>query len=196
MKPEELITTLSALEEMGDYETDKNTTHSYLELYDQIFAPYCKDKINLLEIGNHQGGSLRLWNDYFLQAEIYGLELNVNEKLTLLDEEYENIHLTQGVDAYTLGSVNRFFGNDISFDIIIDDGSHSPHHQIFATNEYLRLLKPGGILVVEDVYNQMMAGQILMNTTSLSIHDRAVIFDRTNVKGCSDDIAIVIQRGK
>ena len=36
MKPEELITTLSALEQMGDYETDKDTTHSYLELYDQI----------------------------------------------------------------------------------------------------------------------------------------------------------------
>jgi hypothetical protein len=192
----DLITTLFFLDEIGDYETDKNTTHSYIELYDQLFAPYCMEKITLLEIGNHQGGSLKLWNDYFLDVEIYGLEIRSNDNLTRLNEENENMHLTQGVDAYSHDAINQFFAADIFFDIIIDDGSHQPAHQSFVTNDWLPMLKPGGLLIIEDVFNSIMAGQIVMNTNSLCEDDRLVVFDRSNVKGREDDIVIAIKKGK
>lgn len=191
----DLITTLFALEEMGDYATDKNTTHSYLELYDQLFAPYFLEKINLLEIGNHQGGSLRLWNDYFADAEIYGLEIRTNENLVRLDRENENMHLKQNVDAYNHVAINAIFAEDILFDIIIDDGSHEPTHQLFVANEYLPLVKPGGLLIIEDVVSSAMAGQIVAGMSRLSSKDRVVIFDRTNVKGRQDDIIIAIKKG-
>ena len=37
------------------------------------------------------------------------------------------------------------------FDLILDDGSHNPHDQLFVLNRYIDLLKEDGILLIEDV---------------------------------------------
>ena len=57
------------------YITDKNSYHSYIEdVYDQFFAPSRNKKIKLLEIGVAYSGSVRLWKDYFVNGEIYGID--------------------------------------------------------------------------------------------------------------------------
>lgn len=196
MLTEHLIKTLQYLATQKDYNTDKNTTHSYLELYDQLMAPYAKGEINLLEIGNHQGGSLLLWNDYFENAELYGLEINTLDSLKAIGEAHEKIHLKQGVDAYMEQTVTPFLKDELFFDIIIDDGSHQPMHQMFVINTWYKLLKPGGTMIIEDVASPAIASLLLDNAKVLKPDDRVAIFDRRNVKGQSDDIVVVLKKGR
>jgi cephalosporin hydroxylase len=44
---------------------DKGTTHSYIEKYEEILAPYRDRPITLVEIGVESGGSLAMWAEYF-----------------------------------------------------------------------------------------------------------------------------------
>ena len=55
--------------------TDKNTTHSYLPLYGSLFKDKKETTQNILEIGIQNGGSIKLWRDYFINATIYGLDI-------------------------------------------------------------------------------------------------------------------------
>lgn len=50
------------------YPTDKhyfNDLNQFMEEYDQVLEPWVNEKIKLLELGIHSGGSLLLWKDYF-----------------------------------------------------------------------------------------------------------------------------------
>lgn len=197
MLKQELITTLQHLARSNEYNTDKDTTHSYLELYDLLFAPYCKNgNVTLLEIGNHQGGSIELWDDYFDDCQIFGLERNTLESLAQVGQDREKVHLMQGVDAYQPETVENLQNEEVMFDIIIDDGSHQPTHQLFVLNEFMSLLKPEGTMVIEDVVSLAMAANVVSACNSLGPDDRIAIFDRTNVKGTPDDIVIVVKKGR
>ena len=56
------------------YITDKGTEHNYLEFYEHQFQNIRLEKNNILEIGVLHGGSLKLWNEYFPNSIIYGIE--------------------------------------------------------------------------------------------------------------------------
>lgn len=175
------------------YCTDKDTTHSYLEVYDKIFESYQNKDINLLEIGNNGGGSIKLWLDYFTTIKIHGIEINNLKELHDLNTEYDNVNILMGIDAYCEKSVN-LIKPQAPFDIIIDDGSHLPVHQLFAMNYYMPLLKNGGLMVIEDVQNVDLISLLLKNI-SLKPNDRVEVFDRRNIKDRFDDIMIVIKKG-
>src|ERR1051325_11492314 len=58
------------------YGTDKGATmHRYVDLYEKYLAPRRRTATAVLEIGVHQGASLRMWRDYFPHAEIVGLDV-------------------------------------------------------------------------------------------------------------------------
>jgi len=50
--------------------TDKDTYHSYIELYERLLAPFVDKAITLVEIGIQYGGSMLLWQDYLPQGSI------------------------------------------------------------------------------------------------------------------------------
>ena len=55
-----------SLEEIVDnLRTDKNTTHSYLPLYQKLLAIKKETAKNVLEVGIDSGGSIKLWSDFF-----------------------------------------------------------------------------------------------------------------------------------
>ena len=51
------------------YPSSKNIS-GFIELYQKYFSVYKDDKINLLEIGVDNGDSLRIWREYFINANI------------------------------------------------------------------------------------------------------------------------------
>ena len=57
--------TLRELQQKNQYSTDKEFSHHYLGVYDELFAPFKDKEINLLEVGVATGGSLKLWEKYF-----------------------------------------------------------------------------------------------------------------------------------
>jgi predicted O-methyltransferase YrrM len=52
-------------------------------------------------------------------------------------------------DAYTKSAIEVF--SEFKYDVIIDDGPHSLHTQQFTVANYFNLLKPGGVLIIEDI---------------------------------------------
>ena len=186
------MTTLRELIDTGSYKTDKDTTHAYIYPYDKVFEKYRDKTISLLEIGNNGGESIRLWNDYFDNAQILGIEINDLKELDGINAQYENINLYTKTDAYSDATIDLFYKNDYKFDIIIDDGSHRPEHQAFAIIKWLPFLKEGGVFVIEDVQSLEIA-QYLMSLIPERLLDRSMVIDRRHVKGRYDDIMITVE---
>ena len=139
--------------------TDKNTCHSYIPTYQKLFESKKYNKNNILEIGigepkqkKENGGSIKLWNDYFENSTIYALDIH---DISVINEEIinkERIKLFTSIDAYDVSFIkNTFINNNIKFDILIDDGPHTLDSMIFFVKYYLPLLKDDGILVIEDI---------------------------------------------
>jgi hypothetical protein len=85
--------------------TDKNTIHSYLPLYQQLLIKKKETAKNVLEIGIQNGGSIKLWNDYFTNANVYGLDImSINDVWEGIKNK-EKIILHTSTDAYN----NDFF---------------------------------------------------------------------------------------
>lgn len=133
-----------------DY-TDKGSTgpyyikHNYTEIYGDLLRYYKNRKNNILEIGIRQGGSLKMWEEYFKNSTIYGIDLTLKE----IKVNTEKLRIFQG-NAYDKSVINNYFDN-IKFDVIIDDGSHSVQDQITCLNLYSELLTDDGILIIEDI---------------------------------------------
>lgn len=58
------------------YKTDKVTHHGYHRFYDYFLNPIKNHKMNILEIGVDDLRSLKMWLDFFPNANIYGVDIN------------------------------------------------------------------------------------------------------------------------
>lgn len=146
------------------YGTDKNLS-GYTDTYERLFTPIRKDVKSVLEIGlgsldtsspssfagnvRHyphykQGGSLRVWRDFFPEAEVYGIDVAKDCMFT------ENRIKTFLFDSSNSDST-EYYLKDVKFDIIIDDGNHDPKYQIATLSNLIGKLKDNGIYVIEDV---------------------------------------------
>jgi demethylmacrocin O-methyltransferase len=128
------------------YGTDKYEPHRYTEIYYELLAPR-KDSIKrLVEIGIRSGASLRMWRDFFPNAEIIGIDRN--EKYLFSEPRITCYQASQAKPA-KLGQLCTKIGGN--FDIIIDDGSHVPDKQISAFGAMLPYLRLAGIYFIEDI---------------------------------------------
>ncbi len=130
------------------HNTDKYQ-HRYTPIYTEKFwsSRYTIHKI--LEIGAGDGCSLKMWNEAFPNAKIYGVD-NREKCITLCKDipRTESI-LGDITNINTIENIKETCGTDI--DIIIDDGSHMSNDMIIAFNGLFPLLKNGGYYIIEDV---------------------------------------------
>jgi hypothetical protein len=85
--------------------------------------------------------------------------------------------------------------NPDGFDIIIDDGPHTLESQIYAVKNYLYLLKPGGILFIEDVYKmEWFQSLILSIPEELKDNLEVIEYDLRGYKNRPDDLLLLIRR--
>jgi GT2 family glycosyltransferase/peptidoglycan hydrolase CwlO-like protein len=122
----------------------------YLREYDRLFASYREQPISMLEIGIQNGGSLEIWSQYFTNAEKFvGCDINPDcSKLTYLDPR---IVVIVG-DATTPETQSKVLAKSASFDLIIEDGSHTSSDIVKAFARYFPALKTGGLFVAEDLH--------------------------------------------
>jgi len=170
--------------------TDKNTQHSYLEVYETLFAPLRETATHVLElgIGGHAGG-LRLFRNYFTSAEVHGIDIlgRTPQWGPVLSDPRVKLHT--GVNGYTDETVERI--KDLRFDIIVDDGPHTLESMVFVLTKYTPLLKEGGVLVIEDVQDIRWC-DALRNATPDALKPFITVYDRRSVKGRYDDILFVV----
>jgi SAM-dependent methyltransferase len=134
--------------------TDKYDLGYIDEFYHELFAPRVHAVKNLLEIGVYQGNSILLWRDFFPHASITGVDINQCPRLhsePRVNVFYEN--------AYAQSFVDKFPKN--LFDVIIDDGPHTFESMEFFLKNYLALVKPGGLLILEDIINPAWTPELL-----------------------------------
>jgi hypothetical protein len=139
--------------------TDK-LGHGYLPYYATHFSPLRTKKLNILEIGvggyrdpKKGGESLRLWQEYFRNGQIYGID--IHDKSPHAAKRIKTFQGSQD-DPSFLEAVATKIGD---LDIIIDDGSHINNHIITSFNTLFAHLKPEGIYVIEDINTSYLPSQ-------------------------------------
>ncbi len=133
---------------IGAHLTAKISWHDYAESYSQYFGKVKNKPLKILEIGILNGGSLKLWEEYFQNAEIYGIDTTLD--YISVDLKRSICYIADQSKPADLMRVVRDSGG--GFDIIIDDGEHLPQGQITSFVTLFPHLNRGGIYVIEDLH--------------------------------------------
>jgi cephalosporin hydroxylase len=185
---------MSLVEIADNSRTDKNTTHSYLPLYQQLLINKKENAKNVLEVGIQQGGSIKLWSDFFTNATVYGLDLmHINDVWEGIKNN-EKIILLTSTDAYDeqFFKTNLLYKN-IKFDFILDDGPHTLDSMKRFIKLYSQLMVDDGILIIEDVQHWEWI-DILKNEVPESLKQYIKVYDLRPNKGRYDDIVFTIDK--
>jgi GR25 family glycosyltransferase involved in LPS biosynthesis/glycosyltransferase involved in cell wall biosynthesis len=167
--------------------TDKDTCHSYLDTYERVLKHKYLTAKNVLEIGVQRGGSIKLWNDYFVNAQIYGIDIDPPPEFL---QSYPRIKCLQ-MDAYNLDSIKYF--ENVPFDLIIDDGPHTFESMVYFIEHYIPLLDFGGVLIVEDIPNISWCEKFKPLVPKGYIYE---IVDLRPIKSRWDDILFIITKNE
>ncbi len=143
------------------HRTDKGTTFArgahgplgYAEHYDRQFDHLRDKAVTLLEIGVAEGGSLRMWREYFehRDARIIGLDVRPVPHI-----DGCVVAMGSQSDPRAVLSVARNLG---PFDIIIDDGSHKFEDQMASFFYLFHYLRAGGRYFIEDLQADFNGGK-------------------------------------
>jgi hypothetical protein len=99
----------------------------------------------MLEIGVDRSNSLVCWQEYFPNAFIYGVDIDIAAST----DRYKIFKADQS-DHEQMKSVVKDIKHPIF--LVIDDGSHIPEHQVSCFDYLFRdLLMPGGTYIIEDI---------------------------------------------
>ncbi len=122
------------------YCTDKDRNHNYLQTYSELFGKWQHEPINILEVGCYRNGSLKLFEEFFVNAKIIGVDIQTYEGAVELNR------------ATVI--IGDFYSSQLELPplhIAIDDGPHDVNSQMEFVRKVWPYMVPGGILVVEDI---------------------------------------------
>jgi hypothetical protein len=145
------------------YDTDKSSQrrdvsdsrhcHPYTMFYHSLFKSRRNDPLVIGEFGIAHGASLLMWEEYFPNATVHGFEkwdrfmLPFREKYSS-HERIKTFYTCVRDEA----RINKTFEESgAKYDIIIDDSSHQFPDQARIILHAHKALKPGGVLIIEDV---------------------------------------------
>ena len=152
----------------GQGGTDKGAIHTYTAVYDRLFAPRRQEPLHLVEIGIYHGGSAALWCKYFPNATFTFVDTHDQ----IGPKARPHIDTTRATivwcDAYD-GAVAT-----PSIDLFIDDGPHTLWSQQMAIHLYSPHMRPGGIMVIEDIAEETWVDQLVKEVphgVSVEVHE-------------------------
>lgn len=180
-----------------DANTDKNTVHSYLDLYDSLLTRHRDTATNVLEVGignfgDKNGGSLQLWRDYFKTATIYGLDiLSMDRVLDDLKNDPRIVLYTE-TNAYDDAFFKANF-LDKRFDFMLDDGPHTLESMKDFIRLYSQVMTEDGILIIEDVQSMDWI-DVLKNEVPEHLKQFINVYDLRANKRRYDDVVFTIDK--
>eukprot|EP00935_MAST-01C_sp_MAST-1C-sp1_P001607 g1607.t1 len=132
--------------------TDKSAAgHFYTRHYPLYLEHLRHKKLRILEIGCKDGNSLWMWQTYFPEALIVGLDV------LLPNATLNHPGLTDRVMMMTGDQANRRDLQHVidqmggGFDIIVDDGGHTMMQQQVSLGFLFAFLRTGGLYIIEDL---------------------------------------------
>lgn len=121
----------------------------YFDIYEKYFSKYREKNIIFVEIGIFNGGSLKVWKEYFgRNSKIIGIDLNPECKK--FEEDGIEIHIGNQSDPKFWDNFFKKVGN---VDVILDDGGHTNLDQIITTIKCSEKINDDGIIMVEDTHS-------------------------------------------
>lgn len=146
------------------YKTDK-FEHGYCPHYERHLSGFSG---TLLEVGIHEGASLKVWRDFLPKAEIIGIDISPHQKEEFRDESIRWI-IADGTKEENLEGINP--------DVVIDDGSHRAHDVLNTFNILWPRLPSGGWYIIEDLDVQFIpdwqgtpTGSVATNAIDNKLH--------------------------
>ena len=134
----------------------------YQDIYAQILKHIVgRPNVRILEIGigvndptaksgmsraHRPGASLNGWCGYFPGADVHGADV---DRRCLIDTDKYKTHFADQLNPQTLLALADQLGGD--FDLIVDDGLHTPEANANVIATLLPRIKPSGIMVIEDI---------------------------------------------
>lgn len=129
----------------GGHHTD--TCHNYTPAYYSMFKGREREVSGVLEIGVNAGCSLRMWEEFFPNAMIIGLDIDTR---FLFNTGRIRCYAADQSSPKSLYAALKLAGS-ASYDLIVDDGSHAIEHQVISARTLLPFLNVGGVYVIEDI---------------------------------------------
>jgi hypothetical protein len=124
----------------------------YFDIYHRHFAGFRRQPLTMIEIGVFNGGSLRMWRDYFgPQATIVGVDINPECK-QFSEPGIDIVIGDQGDRAFLRSLADRY----PDFTLLIDDGGHRMHQQIATFEELYPRIRSDGVYLCEDTHTSYM----------------------------------------
>ena len=155
--------------------------HTYLETYDKLFKPF-QQGCTFMEIGLAMGDSIKLWDRYFENSKIIGVDISLVFEI----EKYKNDVMLIEADATKLNFLNTI--EPLMFDIIIDDSSHVTSEQISVFNSLKHKMKKGGVYIIED-----LLALDIERDKYMYLHENVEIIDMRHINGRFDNALCVIR---
>ncbi len=127
---------------------DWGMAHRYTEIYEDFLHSKISEPLLILEIGVWKGGSLRMWEEYFPNAKIVGID--ILPESASIETKRAKVQIGDASDpAFLLDVVDEHLGGSV--DVVIDDGSHALEHQVVALESLFPRLNERGLYFVEDI---------------------------------------------
>jgi hypothetical protein len=153
-------------------------------------------EVGIGDFGHKNGGSIKLWRDYFTNATIYGLDILPKERVIdeLLNDNRVILHTS--VDAYNEDFfTTNFLNKNMKFDFMLDDGPHTLESMLQFIRLYSQVMKDDGILIIEDVQS---VDWIFLLRSEVPDHLKKyiVVYDLREIKNRYDDIVFTIDKSR
>jgi len=134
------------LEKLGEKYLPTKRLHNYLIYYWMHLRDIRMDVKSVLEIGIQTDHSIRMWEEFFPNAIIHGIDIDPACKQ--FEGDRRRIFVGDQGDYAFLRQVTESAARP--FDIIIDDGSHLVSHQLRSFDYLFATMSDHGIYVIED----------------------------------------------
>lgn len=177
--------------------------HKYTDVYNMLFNHSREYFKNVFEVGlgtnnpniksnmtvnGKPGASLRMWRDYFKNAQIFGADIDRN---ILFEEDRVK---TFYVDQLDPKSIEQMWSQiDVEFDVILDDGLHTAEANLCFFKNSFHKLKDNGIYIIEDIV--LNNANIICNYLNDNNH-HFMYLDLTNSVPNLDDRIIIVFKDK
>jgi len=165
-------------------QTDK-PGNGYTKVYYEIMKDVREEPVNMFEIGIYFGASIKMWEEFFPNGKIFGIDNgrmlpNSNIKMGKCNNipSIDEVKLLHPGTIDELNNFNWIENNRIKcymadqrdepqlkdtlnyfkcdkFDFILDDGHHYQEHQQRSLSLLFKNIKSGGYYIIEDVIDHI-----------------------------------------
>jgi predicted O-methyltransferase YrrM len=126
-----------------------------------FLATYKNKPVRFVEIGVASGASVHMWCNYFKNGEMFFFDRDENFLQNAAGFGYPNAKFGN-MDVRSAESIrSNLEATGGALDVILDDSSHDVWDQKIIVEAALPFLKPGGILLIEDVFRNVTVADYL-----------------------------------